>query len=494
MRLCAIIVAMAGTVLIASETSIAQPPGGPRPKQKEKLGGPGAGGKGGKAAPKVEPATEPKVEPKAAAPKTAVPTLDERLFALYAVEDLINDMRRPRGFPELKTRVVYHRLVYDILRRHVEEKNEKEWRDPEFMAIFQVYDARLSAVSQGAKELYDSMDRSQAALKRKVDEAAVQALTTGLAYSFRSAVEGDSDAMVFLTGALAANEARAGKQPEVDALKKQLTEKLTKTVAGFKTLYADEMGTAAKNFQAGVEKSKWRDNDFVFRLPKGATSRNPFVEVWRAEAFCNGAAAVPVLVKQSEECARAAETVPSGAAFDPFRTIFLSVAGRLANKAAEKDLGAVGFPASAAAAPKSGALARDIWSNYLAVEKIDRNINDSVVRQAFLASAYAGNFDEAVKTVESRAGTQSNRAYPNRAPVYEPTASYSSNPVFWYDAARVASVAGKAPFAMKCLTIAVKEGFNDADAAKFCPDLERVRTDEKTKALFNNLFEKKGRR
>lgn len=426
--------------------------------------------------------------------------MDERLFALFAVEQFNQEFKVYSGVwgdvksgagreyitSQLRSLVAYQRLQYDLLRRHAEQ-----WKDDAFASIYGDYAEQLDHLGDDLDQFERLSGRSAAQVARVRQAAAMNALGAGLLLGIGSAAQGDDDAVAFLRGAAAAQDAQRAQHDQVAASVAAQDAKVKAAFDAFTTSFDQRVAVTSLKFRRKVDASRWKAEHFYYRQAqtKGGPGRNPFLVVSVAELDCSERdTPLATLVARAELCAKQAEAVPLDAAYDPYRAMFLGVAGRLACRGAAKDLGATGFPASRDAAPAAGTLARRVWVDYFKYESVDQNLNDEVIHGAFMACAYAGDPAEAFETLVAYAAERSTTALPRRPATYRAKAAFSTSPAFWYDAARVSSAAGRPGLAGECLRLAVKCGFGDRAAAQVCPDLKNLREDPKYGKLFDAAF------
>ncbi|WP_020471445.1 C-type lectin domain-containing protein [Zavarzinella formosa] len=438
------------------------------------------------------------------APKTkstdAAVTIDERVFILYALEDMTRqfaadpyyESRSTAGVQEmvarrlfgLKSQLAYQRLLYDTLRQHA-----AKWKDDEFLAVFRTYDNHLSELRESIQSLEGALVQTLRGMQAAQSMAGTNALISGLSFGFRAVAEGDDDERAFVRGIsamFASGIAQQGKLNETTARYKSELEGARKN---FEDQFTKRINDSTNALIGKIADSKWGDQEYAFQLRKSGANpvHNPFAIVRKAGAvFWKKDATPEDLVKQAEVCEKAAGVVPIGPVFNPFRALLLGIGGRLASKAADKDIGTAGLPTSQKDAAFGGALARKLWSEYLKSELIDKNINDEVVRAVMLSRAYSGNQTEAFEAVKKYVVAQNSGAtsrLPSR--ISHIRNEFSTNPGVWYDVARVCSISGNTSLALECLTMAVKCGFRDKETAMFSPDLKNVRqTGKQFEAVF----------
>ncbi len=120
-------------------------------------------------------------------------------------------------------------------------------------------------------------------------------------------------------------------------------------------------------------------------------------------------------------------------------------------------------------------------------QKVETQIGDDVLRQMALAQAYAGKPGLGVKLITDRACDEKNRLS-GRFVSYEPRPTFSSDPKFWYDCARISGAMGNPKFAIKCLLLAGKYGFSDKEAALVCEDLQETLAIAENRKSFDAMF------
>jgi hypothetical protein len=453
----------------------------PRPPEKMKKG-------------ETPPAKEKTSEtPAEAAPAYTGPVVDAVRFSAYALEYLIEDGRVVhRPLPELKSRLTYRRLLWDKLRRDAESR-----QDMALLTVLQTYENPLKTTQEAFVSLYDTLGQNQKELRQRLDAAATRSLMTGLAYGFAASLDGASDPEALLTGLGAVARAQNADQTQLKDAKFKADAASKDALKSFLNTITQQGKEAEANFQKAIAGPVWKSAHFASRGSKAGD--NPFVVLATARAALQDKKPrrAPEWAQLARACYDAALTVPADDAFHPFRVIILGVAGRLANQACAIDLGVTALPTGDKKPPAAGALAKEIWGAYLKAEKMVVLINDEVVRNVILASAYAGDAPAGAKyLIEKVSGDGTSGPARNLPPRFGdknslPKADFSVNPAFWFDAARVAAAGQEPRFAVNCVSVAMKHGFQDRDAIRTCEDLQPVYENSNYKKLLDNLLKEK---
>lgn len=428
--------------------------------------------------------------------KSSASRVDEPLFLFYALEDMSRRLPteskeggRPSGPPTvaLSRFLAQRKRHFDTVRRYAAKKNQNE----EFLAVFQSYEKELDLLDEYKNSLEKSCAEANKKLAVANAEAASRVMLTGLGYALRSVAEGDDDEKSFvrsMSGMMSSYIDEQKKISEVRGLAAQeLLGALTAADREFAPRWEERHDDFHKRLKAFIEANKWQDAEFAFQVAgkKTVASRNPFLIIEQSRAILTDKdATVPAMLEQAEKCRAASKMVPADHVFDVYRAAFLSVGGLIANRAAAKDIGTTGFPVTKKDVPEAGKLAHAIWSAYVQLEPYDTNFTDDVVQAVILACAYGGDIADAFKVVIAvAADQQAARVGRNQLRL-----TASSRPDFWYDCARVCSVAGNTPFALECLKQALKLGYSDKEAAKVDADLRNLREDRRTADQLKRLL------
>jgi hypothetical protein len=447
--------------------------------------------------------------------------LDEELFVLLAIEDsarrwareakrwdevakklvagnIANDSRN-RATPmlvahclaSLRLELAWQRLGYDTLRRHMQEK-----ADAQFMEVIELHEKFLNSLEENLTALEKPFAQFLYVVREILNGANSRALATGIGAALYAWGNGESDETMFARGVIGTAIAAGQERKQAIQATSPLREDLAKEFNRFVDSMNDIISEASIVWSDTIRKSKWNDPELAFNVMDSNARRcNPFELVARmVPAVRQKGVSTNELIEFAEKCRRASQRVPSDKAFNFYRAHFLSVAGIIANRAAAKDLGVTGLPTQPEDAPKGGALAREIWDDYVEFQPFDAQFTDETVRNQFLAHAYAGDPQGAYKIAEKYIMVRPPPANPRRkkAPnLVKGELRLSSSPQsqFWYDCARVCSVSGHTKVAVLCLTHAVNRlKFPDTTTAKLSPDFRQVREDHTTRNAFERIF------
>jgi hypothetical protein len=431
--------------------------------------------------------------------QTKTEPIDEKLFAAYILDNMYqnalprpdtSNRYRPPPYVELAAFVAHRRVVFDTLRRYYEKKK----LDPALFELYKDYGKELEVWGEFHEKVLSSLqayDRTMALGQMAASQAV---WNTGLAYGLATFLGGASGEEALLTGWLKAAQAAA-------VARQQLTRLQMESLRRVETTFGDAgrefepriLEIRKKNYPHFKEvmdelraKHDWKDAEFAYdralaTAPTGTEpSRNPFRIAAAARAFlANKSAGIEELLEQAAACQRAADLVPAAKLYDYYRASFLGIGGTLANRAALKDLGAAGFVTTLKNPAKGSATAMKIWQRYLACQGA---VNDQVIRSFIQACGCGGKPVAAYQLVAANA-FQLDRF---RRPLLN--GSFSCDPAFWYDSARIASLMGQAGVSMQCLEQAVRLGFRDFEAAKVDPDLGAVREHPSTTRQFKAVI------
>jgi hypothetical protein len=425
--------------------------------------------------------------------KANVPRIEERLFLLYALENMslqdVTYTTSPGCPPEPFSRVLARfqarqRLLYDTMRRHVQKRKNED-----LLEVFRQYEKELDLLT----EFQQALDKRCAEHERKLYAAQAAAssrvLLTGLGYALVAASRGADDETTFLRGMTAAAAAAIRERQRLRDFNAEAARQLTTSFDALDRDYTPRRWEAHKQFrqqfEAYIATNKFEDAEFAFRTAgsQEAPTRNPFLMVAAARmVLYKKDATVKEMLEQAEVCRRASAMVPADRAFNIYRAMFLAVAGLLANRAATKDIGATGFPLIVKDVPEAGKVAARIWTAYVRLEPFDTSYTDEVVQAYIIACAQACDARTGYAAILKTSVTLDFRRHPHPRPLA------SDRPDYWYDCARVCSTAGNVQLSLECLQHALRLGFRDKETAKLSPDLRNVRENTATRDQFKRLF------
>jgi hypothetical protein len=266
---------------------------------------------------------------------------------------------------------------------------------------------------------------------------------------------------------------------EVKDLEEKLAKELAAAPAGTRE---DLRAQHQRRLQRLVDlnaKKKWKDHELVIggQVLDSAALRSQFPrDPFRVEHTFpmepkEGREGVQEFLDQANALFETVLLVPEDRPYDGVRADLLARAGRLANQAGALDLGDAGLPTRLNLAPKSASRAVMFWRYYLVYEKVDANVNIDVLHNIVLAWAYAGRVPAAHRQLMLIGLGKVNRG----------------GAEFWYDAARVCSMASDVRNSRLALERAVRLGFRDFDKAKVTPDLKNLRKSD-TAGWFDRLM------
>jgi hypothetical protein len=425
--------------------------------------------------------------------KPNVSKIEERLFLLYALEDMSRRDAKNTNLPGKRKEsasvmagrfLAQQRLLYDIMRRYVQKRKYAD-----ILALFEAYDKELKLLEElvsNLKKAWADYDKKMAAAS---SAASSRVLMTGFGYALASMAAGNDDARTFARGmsALYQTSIIEGQKLRLfgAAAATDLSNNLKKTEEEFKPKLEKARKDFRTQFEEFVSENKFEDAEFAFRLDqsKEEATRNPFKLVAKARAILdNKDATVKDMLEQAEVCRRGAAMVPADRTHDIFRAVFIGTGGMIASEAAAKDIGVTGFPLLPKNACEAAKLAYKIWTAYSRLEPFDTNYTDDVVQAFILAAARVGDAKAGYAVILKTSSSFDFRRRPH------PRAASSPRPDYWYDCARVCSTAGDAQLALECLQHALRVGFLAKDEAKISPDLRVVRENRATRDQFERLF------
>jgi hypothetical protein len=445
--------------------------------------------------------------------------VDERLFLLYALEDMVLSMPSPqlrsemlaskvkltepqaqqhfitervRRYVELSGFLAKRRLLFDSLRRYLQKRKNADFQT--ILKLYVRYERELDLWKDVKEKVSTAIDVVCRTLRLGQMIAAQRALNSALTFGLLSYFGGASGREALVNGWLKGMHTAWEDRPTLTALQEKAVKTMDDDINKALKEFSDKLEKEQKGKPSLIEEAKQlyttlglKDGEFAFERASNsgsttAPSRNPFCMVDDARRLLDKKDVThDEFVTQANICQKAADIVPTAAIYSYYRAAFLSVGGRLANSAAAKDLGTTGFVDAIKNPPKAGALALKIWQAYLRNERIDTNITDGVIHRFITACGYAGKPGAAYVVIVANCTQQVGRQRQLR-----PAAS--STPTFWYDCARICSLQGNAVLAWHCLQQAVRHGYRDNEAAKIDPDLQNVRVNRLTADHFKRAF------
>jgi hypothetical protein len=428
-----------------------------------------------------------------ASDKPATKKIEEAYFLVYALESMYQ--KHPRlpefgdailtGPPsrelcrfvhELLQYVAQRRLLFDHLRRYIEKQVAKDKLDPGLLKAFKDYDEYLAVWEKYAKDMHDAFKDYAKKVGWAQQAAAAEVGLTALAYLI-----GVSDGYATMAEA-------------ADALKKQSGESLKKLTDRHGNASTECCAKITAAWYDIVKQRKLHEEAYKSFVKEQAPAQdNPFHLVRAAEEALDPKkkADVDALIDRAHECLQAAELVPDGSIYNFYRALFYGMATKLATRAADKDLGKTGFSGVGKEPPKAAPLAKHALDAYLKYEPIDSNIDSEVFHMYLLVYGFNGDTTTAYNGLLKTMLTKNNKGAPQLP--FRP--NLSCNPTFWYDCARVCSIAlDKVPkdsnrataIALECLRLAKLCGYDSNEEAKIDPDLKHIR--QNAADQFNRLI------
>jgi hypothetical protein len=457
--------------------------------------------------------------------------VDERLFLIYALEDLYRTTwpaDRPRA---LHARQVQHflalrRLQLDQMRRRIETTT----KDPELLQSLKDYQELLGRADalgdklQEREERYyaffsnlrkrvlgaDAMGKSLVTLKSL--GSASDAIGTTLRTPFTDF--GDSLASGLFAGLTTYAMAQARHQMLMNArwrdaeaqardyartnLPLLLADRARVNKEFFDTFdpaRQEAAQKAAERIKELAGKYSWEPAETVFDpaaalAERSGQPRNPFRA--RAQAFAvlgskddKSREDPKVLAALANECLAALRLLPDVQAdyYKDQKAQLCFLAGSLATEACKAEIGLTGFKEAQKTPAQAAPLAQRAWKLYFTCEKPDGDPYGMALHRAVLALAYGGKLNDALTILNQN----------------DLSKLRSGNPTFWFDAARILSLSGsnfevylrqrpsqQNPVTLRqlkkmqtdsvfCLRMALGTGWSKPDQIKTSPDLEWVR-------------------
>jgi hypothetical protein len=424
--------------------------------------------------------------------------VEPTLFLLYGLEDLYR-APLPDDAELFEAFVARQQLQYDQLSLYLSKQKK---RDPELVAKFDEYQKVLDEVRGLLKDVAACQKKHlapivEANLKVRYEEMrqANAVLMTGLAHAFGTMSRGGSDDDAIKMGLSGAIVRAINGRSQVEAARAEAREKIKKALGDYRaeldSFYPGRKVKLQRRLQAGPP----IDKELIARLgaklswPKdvdlaaggdlkewgdGDRPANPlWIEriVLRRKAP-DGIRAIEFHHQNAKDLLAAAKMVPASPAFNPYRSRLYTLAGLSANQSSAAQIGTAGLKSAPTDAAKAGVAA---WLAYSRLEPIA--LNDSEVGHQFvLAQAYAGQKAQAYKLV--RTVMNKMKVQPPRGiftPGFVTRQVKANNAAFWYDAARICSLAGDVPSAISCFYVAVGAGYRDFETARVDPDLATLR-------------------
>ncbi len=475
--------------LAVAGAALAQVPAPPGPGQPPK--------------PKLETTPKPGV--------AEVKPVEERLFLVYALEDLYRDTwpadapsPRVASSSEARRLRANQRKLADQLRYHMTARKF----DPELIDLFDRYRKLLDTAEDLAKQLGDREDVYAAPLvkltaayvkEEELRQLKANAEVTNTAVEAGTRVGGRlfADPIDMAIGGLFAGFGKSMAlqmelKPEREKARQQLSEDIKahhakygpslsadvaelgqKFFLKFDATRQDELTHAGKVVAGLAGKYQWSAEECELdparpasKWTKEARPRDPFRAKQAAQALPppKDREGADRCVAAAKECLAVVNLVPPAQAkstsevYRFYRALFCGQAGQQANAAAAEQIGAAGFKVANAKAPPAAATAVAAWERYSTYESDTKDGRGVVLHYRLLACVYAGKLPQAYGFAKKASGVTQNL-----------------NPEFWYDAARVCSLSGDVPNALFCLRRAVGLGLKKMDEARATPDLDTLR-------------------
>ena len=464
------------------------------------------------------PAQEPKTQ-KPTAPaqgRLEQAELDERLFLVYALEDLYRDTRSAkkdqlfvtsaeiRGF-----RANQRHLVDQLLQHIVKRKLEAELLD-----LYDAYrklldltkDLEVKVADREAKYMERILELRADFVKgesERRERATAEVIDTAAEAGARAGGRLFADAGDVFAGALFGGLARSVtvqmrlKNESEKAFQKavQLAEEYERKnkplkeqdvrrynaefFAAFNRERDANLAGAPDSIAVLAARHNWGVKEVEFD-PTRATAdwrraerpRDPFrvKQVILETPAPDDRRGAELCLANAKEALEARKLVPkyfaktTAEVYRHYHATFAGLAGNQANAASVEQLGATGFSGAKKARPAAANTAVEAWKQYRTFEDPARDHRGYVLHKVFLADAHAGQLPKAYFAVVSHKGTLGNE-----------------DPVFWYDAARVCALSNDPARGYFCLSRAVALGFKGKAEAAVTPDLEPLRTGDRQK-------------
>jgi hypothetical protein len=415
--------------------------------------------------------------------------VSEALFVLYALEDMYEkDMPKLpeavdpfKGLPQnrLKEFFAQRQFLFDHLRRHVERSAENNKLHATTVQLFREYEKRFDVQKSVRDQILDAYTAFNKKVNRSNQEYGNAVGLTAVSYglglflgvsSLEESFEGFTK--VAALGDIQRNQVQTKAYAD---LVQKLSE-IQSNLPDLKKATEKNRDSFKKIAEQQSKDNKWEDTEFAFQN-KTPPKVNPFRLVGaaqRALADKKNEPSKEELLVHAKACMTAAEMVPDEKVYDFYRAAFYAVAGQLANRAAEKDLGATGFAEAMQNPARAAAVAKTAWEGYFKYEPVDVNLNTQALHRYVLAIAYGGDMKTAAQVLSKYIVVAVRN--PRTGQVVQTLADKASfDPQFWYDCARVFSVTGGSAPAVLCLQRAKQCGFAKGEEAKLDPDLKPIR-------------------
>lgn len=435
---------------------------------------------------------------------------DERLFLVYAIEDLYRETAiaekdmvfassfRIRAF---RTQQLY---LVDKLRLHIEKKK----LDAEFRTMFDEYRKLIDRIDGLAKSIEAREDeymeflvklrakfvkedtyrtlKSRAESMRTAAEAGIRVGGGLFATPFDMLMGGlfagmTTQAAADLELAVERDKALQKLKEEADAYEMKNRPILLNDIAGINRTFFEEFNRLrdssireAKGSVAELAKrNTWTREASDFDPDRRSADRkkesrplDPFrTKQVIAESITRDSPPDAALLEANARAALAAvELIPAGTEkttseiYRHYRAQFCALAGRQANLSAALKIGTAGFSGAKQAPVDVAKVGVAAWERYLKydVTQDDRGV---VLHSRAVALAYAGKSSESYTAM------------------YRASFKQSGSPEFWYDAARICSINNNPKLGIVCLEKAVFLGFKNLNEVRNSPDLVPLRKD-----------------
>jgi hypothetical protein len=469
----------------------------------------------------------PGAAPEKPAPKVpSASAVDEQLFLLYTLGYFAEPLRLEQSTAGKDYRLrVYQvavrasvlsrtrKMAFDRLRRYVERQTGVDER---ITKLFKAVDREIDLTKDYSERCVNAYNKYARTVRNNQMIASRNVGAAGLAFGLASFFgRGGNERQAIGDGLRAAAAAALREQTRLSAAERAAWQALGADLAEADSYVKAKREEYQKEAGAGYPKvagdmrteNNWAAAQFSFDRGLKTTgerlkSHNPFIVAEAASvALAKKDATTDELLESAKACQEAAARVPEEPAapgkkkdkavhYTQFRAMLLCIGGQLANRAAEKDLGTTGLADALTNPPKAGPLAKELWEEYIKNEPLDANINDGVMHQYVLACAYAGKVKLSYRKIitplkRSVVVVRPNRRQPGRPVIQVGT---TTNPLLWYDCARVCSLSKDAQMACLCLDAARRLGFRDFERAKTDPDLAYARQNKTTAAYFRSII------
>ena len=382
---------------------------------------------------------------------------DERLFLMNLLGHLYSELPADVSNPQT-VQTTLGELRYEA-NRHYEDIKQKNLDD----RLTSLYSDFLSAVDDYNALLVNYGKIESDAVARTEKESAESGFSAGFngAESYADARDnGNSGSDALVQGAAVGiveylwDDYNKGKERDAD--KQQELQEANQEFRNKFSTYIARAQNAALDLS---QKYSWEKGEAGFDDSQMNRPRDPFVLSQQAYDYSStNQITVTDMIACANQCLNAACLVPSGDIYDEYRANFLWAAGDIASRASSKEIGNQSW---GTAYNQTAASAVQVWKACL---KFTSDPTGECREQMAWALMASGDLKEALNQANSIASLRQN------------SASFS------YNMACLESDLGDTDTAFKWFDYTVRTlGYNNITQAKIDPDLEAMRTEQKSR-------------